>query len=289
MTILNRPSDGLLTVLLALHKALAILGPMPENRLKALTGPPSAIGESKMIALTLNRWKQIGLFIEEAGALKLANPFSAIPPDDLKALRGALLGLALTPESNPWISEESEAMTSDWTQAASWVLCQDPYSFPSRYEEIEALQDAQGVNVFTNDTRWGGFVEWSTFLGIAWSWRSRAGTVFDPTFALEVVLPRVLRSGDQLPIKEFIDKTSAVLPIIDTGVYATALQARIRTPWHLFEPEHILPCLSAALERLEMAGLIRMDILSDAPMMSLLGREGRVRRQVTHVAGMAVN
>src|SRR5207253_3170925 len=137
---------------------------------------------------------------------------------DLRAFRSAILKLVLVPENNPWVASDSaESKSGDWTRAASWVLSQDLYSFPTDYRAVEALQDRQGIEpkVFVNDTRWHGFVEWSTFLGIAWNSKARAGTIFEPGDAVEAVLPEVLQDAKELPVSAFLLRLGLLLPVID--------------------------------------------------------------------------
>ena len=64
MSILNRPSDGLLSVLLALRRAVLAYGPRPDSELIELVAPSSVVTEGKpdLARKTLNRWKQLGFF-----------------------------------------------------------------------------------------------------------------------------------------------------------------------------------------------------------------------------------
>lgn len=286
MSILNRPSDGLLSVMLAVRRAIAAFGAMDEAKVIALCAPPSVVSEPDMIRKTITRWKQIGFFEDRDGKLDLAPSFASIALDDLRSLRSELLRLVLSQENNPWLSSDgTESKAGDWTRAAAWVLAQDLYSFPTDYAGVEALQEHQAVEprVFANDTRWHGFVEWSAFLGIAWNWKSRTGTMFEPGFAVEAVLPSVLRSAEQMSMPDFLPRLAAVFPVIDSGIYADIVQQGLRRPWRTPRPDHVSPCLSAALARLEAGGVVRMETRSDAPQVWLLGQSGRERRQVSHI------
>src|SRR5881275_299649 len=134
MSILNRPSDGLLSVLLALRRALIAYGPQPETRLLELCAPNSdALSDPGMARRTLTRWKQFGLFVDNDndGVIALGSMVKRIEPDDLTGLRSALLRLVLAAENNPSLTsdrdgdEEARAeksKASDFSLAASWAL-----------------------------------------------------------------------------------------------------------------------------------------------------------------------
>ena len=69
----------------------------------------------------------------------------------------------IDPENNTTLSGSSDdeheaSKASDLTRALSWVLTQNPYSFPITWSAVESLQNEQGIEptVFVNDTRWGG-------------------------------------------------------------------------------------------------------------------------------------
>src|SRR5689334_20949463 len=110
MSILNRPSDGLLSVLIALRNALIAYGPQPEGRLLELTAPASVVTDGKpdMARKTLTRWKQLGFFEQVDGSVTLSHSISAVPVDDLDGLRKAVLRLVLSPENNALLTGEGK-------------------------------------------------------------------------------------------------------------------------------------------------------------------------------------
>jgi hypothetical protein len=191
MSILNRPADGLLSVLLALRRALIAYGGKPEEDLLELVAPPSVVADGKpdMARKTLTRWKQLGFFIDVDDMIALSEPIARIHTDDLDGLRVATLRLILAPENNAALlgedGDDAEgSKAADCTRALAWALLQDPYAFPSTYKNGETLQDEQGVKpkIFINDTRWSGFAEWAFFLGIAWP--ALQNLVPSPAFAV---------------------------------------------------------------------------------------------------------
>ncbi len=199
MSILNRPSDGLLSVLLALHRGLLAYGPQAEAELLDLIAPSSVVPDGKpdMARKTLTRWKQLGFFSSDDGVIALSPAIETVAPNNSVRLRATILKLVLAPENNPAFSlladdDQEGSRASDATRALAWVLAQDPYTFPSRYRDVEQLRSSQGVEPtpFVNDTRWGGFAEWAAFLGAAFT-SAKVGLVPNPSFAVRTALDEV--------------------------------------------------------------------------------------------------
>jgi hypothetical protein len=293
MSILNRTSDGLLTVLLALRRALIAYGPQTESRLLELCAPASVVpgGKPEMARKTLNRWTQLGLFRENDGRLDLHPDILRIGAVDLDGLRSAVLRLILAPENNPMLSSDSESdvensLASDCTRAMAWALTQDPFAFQAivPHRAAEDLESRQGVRprLFQNSTRWDGFKEWSVFLGIAFS--SSKGIVLNPAFAVRTMLGQIFAGVHELPQDVFRAQLAEALPVLDGGRYQAGIQGEISRPWRTLQSNHISPCLSLALLTLEVTGDIRIPPpRSDAPLRLLLGRGGRELRSFSHV------
>lgn len=297
MSILNRPSDGLLTVLLALRRAVLAYGPRPDSDLLELAAPSSVVPDGKpdLAKKTLSRWKQLGFFADIGGIVHL-NPIVAnIACDDTVGLRTAVLRLILAPENNPAFMSDNEedyegSKASDCTRAIAWTLAQDPYLFPAKYKGgVESLQDTQGVKPrpFANDTRWAGFAEWATFLGIGWS-STRASFVPDPSFAVRSALHDVFGETTEMAQPDFFARMADSLPILDGGCYRDLVEAQIARRWHEPRATEVSPSLSAALLTLEASGELRIEARSDAPQRVLLGRIGRELRPVSHLVRVGV-
>jgi hypothetical protein len=290
MSILNRPADGLLTVLLALRRALIAYGEQTEEDLLALVAPPSVLSDGKpdMARKTLTRWKQLGFFRDVNGMIALGEPIARIATDDLDGLRVAVLRLILSPENNATVLGEDGqdgegSKAADCTRALAWALIQDPYCFPSTYKGGESLHDKQGVKpkVFINDTRWNGFAEWAVFLGIAWF--ALQNLVPTPAFAIRKMVDDVFLDAGELPQAEFFVRLAQLLPIVDGGNYRKVVEAQISRPWRRESLNEISPSLSAALLSLEAEGTFRLETRSDAPNRMLVGAGGRELRLISHV------
>ena len=287
MSILNRPSDGLLSVLLALRKALIAYGTQSDADLVELVAPAS-VTTPEMAKHTLTRWTQLGFFSESDGKVRLSDAISSIPLEDLDALRVAVLRLILLPDNNAALlsgevedSERSRAV--DCTRALAWSLAQDPYTFPSSFDDGEDLQNRQAIapKLFVNSTRWHGFVEWAVFVGTAW--RTARTVVPSPAFALRSVLGEVFHASAELSEHDFFWQVATILPILDGGTYRTTVEGQIARPWREPLDHEVSPSLSAALLTLEQEGALRLEVRSDAPARRLTGPSGMESRPVSHV------
>jgi hypothetical protein len=297
MSILNRPSDGLLSVLIALHRGVLAYGPQPEGALLDVVAPSSVVPDGKpdMARKTLTRWKQLGFFSTNAeGVITLSSAIATIPANQTERLRAAILKLVLAPENNPAFSnvvgdDQEASKASDATRALAWVLAQDPYMFPSRYPDVERLRSSQGVEPtpFVNDTRWAGFVEWAGFLGAGFV-GAKVGLVPNPSFAVRTALDEVFGNVDELPQSDFFARLADTLPVIDGGRYRIAVEAQTPKPWRTHRANEVSPSLSAALLTLESSRVLRLEMRSDAPTRILLGRAGRELRPISHCVRLEV-
>lgn len=294
--ILNRASDGLLSVLLVLRRTLIAYGPMRRERLVSLCAPVSAVTKppnqphDKKVADTLNRWTQLGFFVESGSKIELASALATVGVDDQESVRTALLELVLRAENNPRGDESEEATSeipgaSDFTNVAAWTLQQDPYTF-GQVEDYVEFERTQGVSppVLRNETRWAGFRDWAHFLGISVPFGSRQTVLLmNPARALRGVLPKVV-PGERTRIDAVMSAIAEHLPVLDGGRYWRETEARTQKPWRRFAPTEVSPSLSLAFRQLRHEGLIRLEDLSDAPTrLALLGRGGRTLESVTHV------
>jgi hypothetical protein len=288
MSILNRPNDGLVSVLVALRNGLHSYGPMADDELLELVSP-STLGSRDMAKRTLSRWKQLGVFIvNQKGRTTLAPQISALSVEDIDVFRRAILDCVQEPENNPDLvgnqdDEQEASIASDLTRALSWALAQDPYTFPPSYPGVESLQNEQGVipRIFINDTRWYGFVEWALFLGFCTP-KQHGGVMLNPAFAMRAVTPRII-SSSELGVHDFISGVSQALPVLDGGTYRRVVEGQIARSWRTVMAHELSPALSLALLTLEAEGLFQMEMRSDAPSLVLLGRGGREIRPISHI------
>jgi hypothetical protein len=261
---------------------------MSDDALLELVSP-STLGSKDMAKKTLSRWKQIGAFeVDDKGRTTLTPQIRDLPTADIDAFRTAILDLVQAPENSPALvdshdDEQEASKASDLTRALCWALAQNPFTFPHVWSGVESLQNEQGVDpkVFVNDTRWGGFAEWSLFLGFCAA-SQRQGISLNPSFAVRVATPRVIVSRE-VGVRDFVSGIARIYPVLDGGMYRTTVERQILRPWRTAQPHEISPSLSLALLTLEAEGFLHMELRSDAPSSVLTGRRGREVRIVSHI------
>lgn len=288
MSLLNRPSDGLPSVLIAIFRTLRAFGPMPETELIELVAPATAVKQD-MAKRTLTRWKQLG-FIEigDGATLMLAPSIASVAIDDSALLRTEILRLIFLEKNNATLlldepDEDLPSGSADLCRALAWSLMQDPFTFPKTLHLVETLQGQQGVSprAFANDTRWSGFQEWAVFLGMAVN--SGRGITPNPALALSGFIEEIRGSSLELAQGVFLQRASELLPVLDGGALRKKVECSVKTPWPVLNPSDISPSLSAALLTLQASRRIRFELRSDAPEKNLLGRGARLIRPFSHI------
>jgi hypothetical protein len=294
MTVLNRASDGLLSVLVALRNALLAFGPQTESKLLALAAPATVVPDGKpdMARRTLTRWVQLGFFMKEGQDVFLSSDLQSIGRDDINGFRAVVLRLLLRPDNNPAFAsdapDDEKSLASDWTRAAAWILAQDPYELPTGFgaktnRGIEHLQNRQQVapKPISNDTRWSGFVEWARFAGIGHATHGNS-FVANPAFAACSALGTIFQGTRELPQAEFLRRLQMSVPVFDGGTYRVTVESQILRDWEPVLPNQVSPSLSIALLTLEAMRELRLEQRSDASQCTLIGRQRRPIRQVSH-------
>jgi hypothetical protein len=290
MGILNRPSDGQLTVLLALSRTLQAYGPMDEERLEALCAPASVVKDRTQVHKTLVRFKQLGLFVDDPRGVRLAAPFDGLDLADVESIRTPLRALVLDERNNPLETQDADEEggdASDFSLGAAWLLQQDPYTFSGRWEDVELLQKTQTQETkkkfLSNSTRWDGLHEWAPFLGLC---RIIGKTIVpNPVHAVHHAIAAVPSGVSLMPIRDFRTILAELVPVVDHGTYWKAAAGRLSHPWLKLDPTDISPSLSLALLQLDHERRIALDRRSDArEVFRLLGRNGGEVQQVTHVS-----
>jgi hypothetical protein len=168
MSLLNLPSDGLHSVLVAIHKTLEYEGPTERERLLSLCAPDE-ISDGEQLRKTLNTWLQLGLLQESNGKVSF-NP--DIPKVDrtLDRLPAMARRFLFAPENNERFWEVEESRAADFTRSVGWCLAQDVYDFEcSSWPDAQlriAKQAPEDDSLFgKNNTRWNGLRAWVLFLG----------------------------------------------------------------------------------------------------------------------------
>lgn len=288
MSLLNRPSDGLPSVLIAIFRTLSAFGPMPESELVELVAPTTAVKQD-MAKKTLTRWKQLGFIDTGDGAtLMLAPSVASVRIDDSVSLRTEILRFIFLEKNNATLlldepGEDVPSGSADLCRALAWSLMQDPFTFPKTLHSVETLQGQQGISprAFANDTRWSGFQEWAVFLGMAVD--SGKGITPNPALALSGLLDEIRGSSVELPQGVFLQRASELIPVLDGGALRKKVEGSVKTSWTVLNPSDISPSLSTALLTLEASRRIRFELRSDAPETNLRGRGARLMRPFSHI------
>jgi hypothetical protein len=309
MSILNRPSAGLPSVLIVLFKCVLEHGPLARSRLLSLCGPPSATEVAdQMPQKTLTTWKKLGLFkVGDDDTVRLS---ADLPPAALEPAAGfaqlsrALREVVFRPENNSnfWSRDddaEAEALSAtsgvraaDFTRGVCWCL-----ALRSRLPRakavttmwkngVDALQQQTlepGCSAFGNDVRWVGFAAWAPFLGFGWSSVSQA-LVVDPTQAIREEFPAVFKDEPRLTQRQFFGRLVDRLPVLDGGPYRQQVEAKlVAGRWERPADGVLSESLSAALERLSAAGVLELEDRADTERKALTGPGGRQTRTFSHV------
>jgi hypothetical protein len=295
MTILNRESDGLYSILLTLASGIAREKTISRDDLLRIYSPLSETSSSRVNG-TLNRWITLGLFAEEGDKIRFTVEIKRgeSPLSFSDRLPTICRKLALSPDhANPlWpeggrISEEGVGLTADLCRGLAWCLSQDIYTLPNSYRELENLIKEQikpGRFVFLNDTRWPGLRDWARFLGFATG--DDASFFFDPTAAVRSELAEVTKQGETIPAAEFVERLSKRLPVLDTGSYRLEVEEALRPErWSSPPTGHLSTALSFALRRLQKQGVIGLVTRADADSrLTLTRQDGRAWESFTHVS-----
>jgi len=207
-------------------------------------------------------------------------------PDPRRLLRELVLAEQLN--FGLWDSAEG---ARDLTRALAWYLAQDPLRSPGGWNEqggVDLVQEAQfaaAERVFSNDTRWGAFTRWATFLGFAVRLPRETKTVLvpDPTVAVRDVAAALLSSG-RVEINAFVEELGRTLPVLDGGEYRRSVESRMRPDAVAASTDQLSPSLAHALLRLRDERFLVIEDLADAPMKMRLPRGFGPERTVTHVS-----
>lgn len=293
MSLLNRPSDGIYPVLIALFKLLENeKGGLPKDQLLALCAPPAhCTGATDHASNTLNTWLSFGLFERKKDDVIAIH--SDIPSKERKLahLKRLARKMVLSKENNEdlWATEKSRA--ADFTRTLCWFLAQDAWTMEAtswdRVERQIRTQLPDGADILRNDTRWPGFKEWAEFLGFGWRSHVSKGTTPDPTDAVRETLPVVFGKQKSLSPGDFTARLAEQLPVLDGGAYRLEVEKILNSTddadsWRSAPDGQISSSLSRALLRLSEEGSLILELKADSSeRVALTGRESRPIKEIS--------
>ena len=293
MSLLNRPSDGFHSSLVVIYKLLLLEKKLPRDRIKALCAPPTAT-DTNHVGNTLNRWTQLGLFVEKEGEVSI-NPSVAQKDFKIERLPSVARGFVLSQENNENFFEKEGSGSADFTRLQAWSLMQDVWDFDQTSDKEVNLRLSKQTNddsIFKqNDTRWPGFKAWSQFLGFSWKPRfPKAKIEPDPTEAIRDILPAVFSAGKTLDAPSVVKRFAEHLPVLDGGRYRLMVEERLgetkgEYSWIPLPHGHLSPSISRSLIRLREDGTLHFEDRDDNEYRrSLTGRGRKVIATITHVS-----
>lgn len=216
----------------------------------------------KMIKAVIRQCINMGLLIEEDSSVKL-NP-EINHKDSLPSIIGNLFLSSNNSENH------------DFARVLAWYLAQDFYEAPGDWRETETQlrQQVGGGLLELNDTRYGQFEDWSCYLGFCWrnSLSKKVVLVPDPTVYLRCNLKQLFNNqvGKQIPLADFVNRLGEYCPVFETGQFREEIEQQIE----LRELNHLSNVTSIALRRLEDEKSVRLEKLSDAPVLLLTDGSG---------------
>lgn len=276
MTILNNPSDGLHTELIVLFRTIAYFKSIPYDDLLNICLPKIMGGnddEAIRVRLrgALNNWIKLGLFEHNGDNVELITRFKKIKKSDIDSYTNELpqhaLEFVCLINNAQLILEDppNQGLSGDFIRAASWLLAQDIYSLPDRWDDVENLSTKQSIKpikIIQNDSRWGSLRFWMRYFGLATG--DSSSFQIDPTIAIKTQLKYIFSTNKELPAKEFLMVLSKKLPILDFGEYRVEVEKNLKlTEWRKQNTNELSQSLSFALRRLDLKGTIQLRGKSD--------------------------
>lgn len=293
MSILNRTTDGFHSSLVVIYKLLVVEKKLQRDRIKALCSPPTAT-DTNHIGNTLNRWTQLGLFVEKDGEVSIS---PSVPKNDLAIdrLPSVARRFVMRDENNGNFFEKEGSGSADFTRLQAWSLMQDVWDFDQTSDvevNLRLSKQTHDDTIFKqNDTRWPGFKAWSKFLGFAWTPPfPNAKIEPDPTEAIRDVLPAVFSGEEILDAPALVKRLSDCLPVLDGGRYRLMVEARLgetqgEYSWRPLPPGQLSPSISRSLIRFREDGTLHFEDRDDSEhRLALTGRGRNVLATVTHIS-----
>lgn len=307
MALLNPPETlpGVARVLFRALQAADGFG-LPKDELAASVAP-AALPRGEAAPLgpgsrgfdhTLTACLVIGLF-ERDGDVILLHPSLPGSARDRRRrdqeFRPLVCDLILADALNHGLWDSTEG-ARDLTRALAWYLAQNPlrppgpWNGPDGADVAQQRQFGEGDLIFSNDTRWGAFDRWATFLGFgsrlprsSQLTRDKDVLVPDPTEVIRRVIPSVL-SGPRQEIGVVVERLSQRIPVLDGGSYRREVEARMKPETVRGSAEELSPSLAHALLRLRDEKFIVLEDLADAPLKVRLPEGFGPGRTITHAS-----
>jgi hypothetical protein len=303
MSLLNRASDGMHSVLIVLFELLLAEKTVARERVIGLCSPPHAV-DSKQVAQTLGTWIKLGLFDEDDKGNIMIHADVRREEKNIEGLARLTRRLVLQEKNNRNLYAVEDSKAADFTRALCWMLAQDVYSVSFvGWDDVQRRMmqqlpadllgdDEQNLRFITNKERWAPIKAWMVWFGFAWN-GSHPGKVLvmDPTVAIRDSLSDIFpRVGATITGKQLISSLAEAIPVLDRGCYRVDIESRLKEQtgpdaWVAPPNNQLSTSLSRALLRLDDDGILKATRKDDAPddiRVLLTGRNGAVLHQYSH-------
>lgn len=297
MSLLNRPSQGFHSSLVAIYKLLLYKKKLSREKIQALCAPPTLF-EGKPpghIRQTLNTWLKLGLFEENPDGEVIIRKEIAKQHPSPELLPSAARQFVLMEDNNQNFFESEDSGSADFTRLLAWSLMQDVWEYDqTSHEEVELHLKKQTKSDFSvfqqNNTRWSGFKAWALFLGYGWTPRyPKSKFEPDPTVAIRDCLPDVFASAGTLDAPAMLRQLAERIPVLDGGRYRNMVEERLgesegEYSWQPLPSGQLSTTLSRALLRLREEGTLTFADKDDSEhRRSLTGRDRQTIESLTHI------
>lgn len=176
----------------------------------------------------------------------------------------------------------------DVPAALCWLLQQSPtqpleFSAGKHYNILasQVAEDDALVGSIRVDAKYHNAIYWARFLGFVERLTIKPlseKVIADPTRAISIRLPLIFCEEQQLTLQTFLQRLGAHIPVLDGGQVWHDIQGRLKEP---MQEKHVSQATSLALLRLERAGKIKLEGLSDA--VSWMLEVGHEAKSISHI------
>jgi len=275
MSLLNNANDGDYSIIRNITKAILELdNSINKDALFSLCGADVSITAEKKIGKknindTLNTWHKLGLVDFDGDNVSLREHYLDKmlhrKKFDEQKFKLLLLDILYLPENNKDFWTNEGGGSDDFTRGTTYLFARDVFN--TKFENNEG-----GVDIIKNSNRRSALIRWMYALGIM-----NSGNVADPTLLVKSFICNDKAPGDYSLI-EFVQELAERYPVLDGGVYRTALENKlVGSSYKLLEVNTLSNSLGLALRRLRNQGFIQLFDKSDSAKL-ILKVDGNTQR-----------
>lgn len=290
MSLLNRTSDGMPSVLIVVHNLLAQEGPMPIQQIIDLCAPESC-GDASQVRQTINTWVRLGFFGKSEDEKVSFSKAISKNEKAREALPRVARRLVLSPDNNANLWTAEGGGSGDFTRSLAWLVAQDVYKTElvgwPQTQKLVQRQLGRDI-IFQNDTRWPGLKAWASFLGFGWISKFPSGAfIIDPTEAVRDALPEVFNKRSKMTAEQFVRELAQSIPVLDSGDFRNGVESKLSEhgSWHPQPEGCISTSLSRSILRLIHEGILVGENQADAgSRLRLIGHAQKEIETFSHLA-----